>query len=114
MSARNSADRDSPVKLLGGKMPGDAEYCETGDDHKGHATNQTVPKTFASKIGAHDLNFLVAYHANEELIGRCFGGQIIESKLGPPTPWRQWYYIQFSCRPADRRLDRRFDLRTLE
>jgi hypothetical protein len=67
-------------------MPRDAEYCETGDDHKGHATNQTVPKTFASEIGAHESNFLVAYHANVELIGRRFGGRIIGSKLCRPTP----------------------------
>jgi hypothetical protein len=49
MNARNSADRDSPCEALGGKMPSDSEYCETGDDHEGHATNQTVPKAFASK-----------------------------------------------------------------
>jgi hypothetical protein len=75
------------VTLLGSKMPSDAKYCETDDDHKGHATNQAVPKAFASKIGAHDLNFLVAYHANVELIGRCFGGQVIGSRLCRPTPY---------------------------
>jgi len=71
MNARDSADRDSPCEALNGKMPGDAEYCETGDDHKGHATNQTAPKTFAGKIGAHESDFLVAYQPNIELSRRC-------------------------------------------
>jgi hypothetical protein len=37
---------------LDGKMPSNAKYRKTGDDHKRHSANETALKAFASKIGA--------------------------------------------------------------